>query len=84
MPTLARRRFAGIIGGRGEPDSQEDAMPRIVRGALIQATLCEPATAPVATSGTDTATPSTLDYNAFLQAYQSGLVKRLAVVSTLK
>src|SRR5439155_27166442 len=29
-------------------DQQELAMPRVVRGGLIQAKLCEPATAPVA------------------------------------
>src|SRR3954470_22087 len=34
--------------GDGRPRSRGAGMPRIVRGGLIQATICEPATAPTA------------------------------------
>src|SRR6266404_687994 len=53
-PHFARRRFPDMImasrecGRTTERQAEEAIMPRIVRGGLIQAKLCEPATAPVA------------------------------------
>src|SRR5690242_11663590 len=54
LPPLARGTTPRYIKPSGtpsctsEPDRREAAMPRVVRGGLIQAKLCEPATAPVA------------------------------------
>src|SRR5437667_8808020 len=53
-PHFAHRRFPGMImalrecGRTTERQAEEASMPRIVRGGLIQAKLCEPATAPAA------------------------------------